>query len=452
MFDPAFLSDKKGKLAFAQVSGVFIGDIITVDAAFGGKDKLESSTFITVDGGLEVVELHTSCSKSLSAGDQFGSFLVVELTTTEGGTTVIPSDEGDGGATECSISVDPVGTGCPGKLTTLSLRYMGGSCADTSQNQGGKLVCAGDTVDASPVRIIVRDRSDGGTVLHDESGVGLGTIITASAAIDSKGTLPSNTYVEIRSESGALLQRLTIHTSCSQPLALGDRFGAMSVTGMGGDKGDVLSLSSPITYSYVVSNPSLEAAVVDVFDSELGVIATGLVIEAGGQRVLTVSAEISQDTITVATVSGVTVSGGVCAGDTATSTVTVDAAAQGGLSCEDGKPAQLVFEYTGESCSATTNAQEGKATCTGNPNGAAPVQAVAGSPQDVMVSNGGSLAVGDIFTITAMGDRLKSETVLEIRQDGALLQSLAIHTSCSKPLVVGDQFGSLRLILFVPEG
>jgi cysteine-rich repeat protein len=445
------VSDKKGKKTFANVSGVLIGDLIAVDAAFADSDKLDSETFITVDGGLEVLAVHTSCSKPLSAGDQFGSFRVVELTTTEGGTTSI-QEQGVGGDTECSISVDPVGTECPGKLTTFSLRYMGGGCANTSQDQSGKLVCAGDTADASPVRIIVRDRSDGGAILLDESGVGLGTIVTATAANGGKDKFPSNTFVEIRGEGGALLERLTIHTSCSKPLALGDRFGALTVTGMGGEEGEVVSLSSPITYSYVVSNPSLEAAVVDVFDSEFGVIATGLVIEAGGQRVLTVSAEISADTITVATVSGVTVSGGLCAGDTATSTVTVDAAAQGGLSCEDGKPAQLVFEYTGESCAATTNAQEGKATCTGNPNGAAPVQIAAGSPQDVMVSNGGSLAVGDIFTITAMGDRLKSETVLEIRQHGALLQALAIHTSCSKPLVVGDQFGSLRLILFVPEG
>ena len=44
--------------------------------------------------------------------------------------------------------------------------------------------------------------------------------------------------------------------------------------------------------------------------------------------------------------------------------------------CADGKPNRLVFEYTGDDCSATTNQQEGKLECDGDPNGAAPISIV----------------------------------------------------------------------------
>jgi hypothetical protein len=46
-------------------------------------------------------------------------------------------------------------------------------------------------------------------------------------------------------------------------------------------------------------------------------------------------------------------------------------------SCDDGKPFQLVFKYTGDGCGATTNSQSGKVTCSGNPGGASPVQIIA---------------------------------------------------------------------------
>ena len=51
-------------------------------------------------------------------------------------------------------------------------------------------------------------------------------------------------------------------------------------------------------------------------------------------------------------------------------------------SCEvDGKPKALVFEYTGEDCTATTNDQGGQVTCGGDPMGEEPVQVACGSPQ-----------------------------------------------------------------------
>lgn len=122
-------------------------------------------------------------------------------------------------------------------------------------------------------------------------------------------------------------------------------------------------------------------------------------------------------------------------------------------SCDDGKPKELVFRYTGDSCMATTNWQEGSFTCSGDPKFAEPVEVVItrdAADADV-IPDSETIMVGGEVRIRATGDRLKSNTYLDIRQKSMVLQSLKIHTSCSKPLAVGDQFGSLYLQQFIAE-
>ena len=62
-------------------------------------------------------------------------------------------------------------------------------------------------------------------------------------------------------------------------------------------------------------------------------------------------------------VRGFLADGQLCSDEDRT-TITVESPA---LSCDDGKPIALVFEYTGGSCGDTTNPQEGKLECSGNP-------------------------------------------------------------------------------------
>ena len=60
--------------------------------------------------------------------------------------------------------------------------------------------------------------------------------------------------------------------------------------------------------------------------------------------------------------------------------------------------------------------------------------------------------VGETYRVFKInGDNLKAETQFDLRQAGAALQSKRIHTSCSKPLEVGDQFGSVILRGFEQE-
>jgi len=119
-------------------------------------------------------------------------------------------------------------------------------------------------------------------------------------------------------------------------------------------------------------------------------------------------------------------------------------------SCADGKPGTLVFQYTGDGCDASNNLQEGRATCDGDPNDASPVYVDVIS--DGATAMPGMVLLNENVAIVATSGRLKANTTLEISDDDGLLQELNIHTSCSKRLEVGDQFGSLLLVEFIPEG
>jgi len=122
--------------------------------------------------------------------------------------------------------------------------------------------------------------------------------------------------------------------------------------------------------------------------------------------------------------------------------------------CSVDDPISLVFEYTGASCLATTNDQDGKVKCSGDPAGAQAIQFVLTKDEEKMMVSPADQAinVGTHFTVWSAEDKeLKSKIKGEIRQNGLPLQTLEIETSCGKPLNIGDQFGSLVLREFVAE-
>jgi hypothetical protein len=59
---------------------------------------------------------------------------------------------------------------------------------------------------------------------------------------------------------------------------------------------------------------------------------------------------------------------------------------------------------------------------------------------------------GDLLTIRTKSNnnRLFPHTELEVRDanTGEVLQEVTLHTSCSQPLIIGEQFGSLKLFTF----
>jgi len=100
-----------------------------------------------------------------------------------------------------------------------------GVCNDQASD---KWKVIGDTAGATPVYIVA---TDGGSLKYFEGSVALGATFDINAMNAGQTLLKSNTYVMIYSDSTktTLLQSIQIHTSCSQPLKVGDQFGRLLV-------------------------------------------------------------------------------------------------------------------------------------------------------------------------------------------------------------------------------
>ncbi len=124
------------------------------------------------------------------------------------------------------------------------------------------------------------------------------------------------------------------------------------------------------------------------------------------------------------------------------------------VSCADGRPVALRFAYTGDSCAASNHSQGGKAKCSDLDSLAEPAEVV--FTKDVtkimVVPEGEFLFLNDKVTILSVRNKMNPTLEFEVQQGGLALQSLKLQTSCSRPLSVGDQFGSMLLTEFFLEG
>ncbi|MGB5581812.1 MAG: Ig-like domain-containing protein, partial [Woeseia sp.] len=151
------------------------------------------------------------------------------------------------------------------------------------------------------------------------------------------------------------------------------------------------------------------------------------------------------------------------ASDVATVSITINQDGTGGACrndlCADDdsdKPAELTLTYVGGACSDSDNTQGSKADCVdhvpGGASGTVMIRATNKEDDDAdsaKVYYDGVVSEGGSFTISAAnaGDAdFGSKVFVHIyATNGTLLQSIEIHTSCSAPLVEGEQFGSLVL-------
>ena len=122
------------------------------------------------------------------------------------------------------------------------------------------------------------------------------------------------------------------------------------------------------------------------------------------------------------------------------------------LVCEEKtKPLTLTMRYTGDDCSASSHSQDPKKVpC--KDLGALPAIAqivVRDKPGGSKLYFNGLVPLDGTFTIdpaNAGDDKLKSNVFAEISDASGIHQTVGFHTSCSQPLSLGDQFGSLRLV------
>lgn len=108
--------------------------------------------------------------------------------------------------------------------------------------------------------------------------------------------------VELRTCSD---EEVKFHGSCSQPLGVGNQFGALQIFGLDTTGGGVVSLGRDVEYTYTVSNPNSGTLDnISVEDDKLGTIASGFSLAAGESTVFTQKVLIEEETTNVVTVNG----------------------------------------------------------------------------------------------------------------------------------------------------
>ncbi|MCB0336490.1 MAG: hypothetical protein KDD62_09290, partial [Bdellovibrionales bacterium] len=134
--------------------------------------------------------------------------------------------------TEPVSSSQDLGCFCNGEghLESLQILYTGDSCAASSHHQSTTGVqCSGDPKGAERVRILATTNE---SETHKQYAVSFDGEVSLDQAFHLNGTMTKHeklsptTYLYIYSLGGQLLQSVSFHTSCSQPLEIGDQFGS----------------------------------------------------------------------------------------------------------------------------------------------------------------------------------------------------------------------------------
>lgn len=165
---------------------------------------------------------------------------------------------------------------------SLTFRYTGNDCGASKNSQASdKWFCSG-SIGTNPVVAVVEDPA---RINVDAKGaLNVGDLVTVTALGSDIGTV-------MQLQVGG--QLVSVHTSCSQPLAVGDVFGSLELVQFNGQG------SGPeVTYSYEVKNGGdAPVEVTSVFDNRLGELLTQTKkLEAGAAFTLTKDAVISQTT------------------------------------------------------------------------------------------------------------------------------------------------------------
>ncbi len=242
-------------------------EVVTVETTGGGIQSLDDNVTYTYEitnlgsgplFNLSVVddrlgEVPGSPITELQPAGKVTLVATARITQTTGNQVLVSGSLTGGQLCESTASAlvtvvnPPEACGQGKKVAAIALRYTGEGCAASSNNQGEKASCGcaptgkDDEQDesdhgscrgsnfASPVWIV--GRSGQRTVL-DAFPVEIGDEVTAAAAAGNLEALKGDLRVDILVPDSGEVETDIIHVSCSQPLAVGDRFGSLEVTGL----------------------------------------------------------------------------------------------------------------------------------------------------------------------------------------------------------------------------
>ncbi len=411
------------------------------------------------------------------------------------------------------------------KITALTLTYTGEGCVLNHQQDSDKVACYGDVQATATVHIVASDKPNpnNGKIWFDGL-VQLGQDFTLSASLANANKLKSNTWIHIFDTNGNWLQSIKFHTSCSQPLAVGNQFGSVIVKAISFKNG--YSCFIPETcptpqLSSTDGNPLPDTLCIEetitLQAEDIGLPCVEYLwdIDGDGQTDTTGIGPIEitfaqsgyyevQLRITNNSPEGDSSSGNICInngddddgddddgddddgddddgddddgddddgddddgddGDGDDDDGDDDDGDDGDGDdgdgddepincCQDGaKPAQLTLSYTGLGCTMDHQQDPSKVECIGDALNTSSVYIIANdksSPNAGKTWFAGWVNLGENFTIDAAQagkNKLSSNTYIHLYDaDGNFLQLIKFHTSCSQPLAIGNQFGSITI-------
>ncbi len=227
----------------------------------------------------------------------------------------------------CTFVPQPANCEVLGKPTSLTFRYTGQGCSASNNPQDGKAQCSGDVNGLLPVTIVAGKKGLRSRDLYTVSptSVASGEEFTISAS-----KFNGDSEIEISNSGGT--EENIYHASCSQPLAVGDKYGSLELVGFNGASG-----GTDVLYGYTVTNNGDPLSDVSILDDRLGIIAEMLSFATNQTRSFTRSGAISQTTTNVATAIGVLADDGECLA-TDQVTVVVEEPPAPPMTCRDIKP------------------------------------------------------------------------------------------------------------------
>ena len=138
-----------------------------------------------------------------------------------------------------------------GKPVAITFQYIPGTMVDTAQDAGkADILFQGGVDDDGISFVVVTDQSGASNALSGSGrqffrgNVAVDEFFEANEAIDS---FASATYIHFFDDAnGGLRQSITYHTSCSQPIQLGDVIGNATLTGYAGETGSAALPLEPV--------------------------------------------------------------------------------------------------------------------------------------------------------------------------------------------------------------
>jgi len=233
----------------------------------------------------------------------------------------------------------------------------------------------------------------------------------------SSSNFDSNSIFSLSNGGGT--EALEIHTSCSQPLAVGDVFGSLTVVAINGDTG-----GTEVTYFYEVANTGDPLTNVSIADDLLGDIAGPFNLDSGETQTFQTTTSLFDTTTNTALASGLLASGALCPTPAAEDSVTVTVEEPCDV-CAGGTT-QLTLEY--QALSAANVVVYDK----GDNSDASKILF-----QDLVQP-------GETITITPRLGQDKLNNDVSIYVDGVF--NAKIHTSCSKPIGPNAVYGDFLVV------